>query len=41
MSTTDSPPDPPETDRTGETVDVRNDEFLRALFAGLVGDIAR
>lgn len=38
MSTTDFPPDPPETDKTGETVS--NDEFLRTLFAGLSGDVA-
>lgn len=38
MSTTDFPPDPPETDKTGETVG--NDEFLRTLFAGLIDDIA-
>jgi hypothetical protein len=40
MSTTDFPPDPPETDKTGETVTVGNDEFLRTLFAGLSGDVA-
>lgn len=40
MSATDFPPDPPETDKTGETVVVRNDEFLRTLFVGLSGDIA-
>jgi hypothetical protein len=36
MSATDFPPDPPETDKTGETVS--NDEFLRTLFVGLSGD---
>ncbi len=40
MSATDFPPDPPETDKTGETVVVGNDEFLRTLFAGLTDDIA-
>jgi hypothetical protein len=38
MSTTDFPPDPPETDKTGETVS--NDEFLRTLFASLTDDVA-
>jgi len=38
MSATDFPPDPPETDKTGETVG--NDEFLRTLFANLSGDVA-
>jgi len=40
MSTTDFPPDPPETNKTGETVVVSNDEFLRTLFPDLSGDVA-
>jgi len=40
MSATDFPLDPPETDKTGETVVVENDEFLRTLFVGLNGDVA-
>lgn len=35
---TDFPPDPNETDKTGETVS--NDEFLRTLFVGLTDDVA-
>lgn len=42
--TTDFPPDPPETDKTGETdgatIVVGNDEFLRTLFDGLPIDVA-
>ncbi len=38
MSATDSPPGPDETDKTGETVLVSNDEFLRTLFGSLSSD---
>ncbi len=40
MSATDSPPGPDETDKTGETVLVSNDEFLRTLFGSLSSDVA-
>lgn len=40
MGATDLPLDAAETDETGETAAVGNDEFLRTLFAGLGGDTA-
>ncbi|MCC6972317.1 MAG: hypothetical protein IT434_19045, partial [Phycisphaerales bacterium] len=40
MSATDFPSDLPETDKTGETEVIGNDDFLRTLFSGLTGDVA-
>lgn len=40
MGATDFPPSAAQTDESGETVAVGNDEFLRVVFAGLTGDAA-
>lgn len=40
MNVTDLPPGAVQTDETGETVAVANDEFLRAVFSHLSGDAA-